>query len=773
MPGRHEVRAARHLMFVRIRGLKMTIQHPKKTAALKWLGAFVLFAGPGPSAWAQTAEPVEVLPEVEVIVETPSPVKKKPRKKKQRQEPSPAQSQTAASAQPPAPPPIDAEAEADADEEAATENFRGRLPVAGDTFVPVTIVSSDDILAEHGANLADSLAQKPGISASTFTAASSRPIIRGLDNNRVRVQENGISTQDVSALSEDHAVPLDPFAADRIEVIRGPATLRYGSNAIGGVVAAENGRIPAAVPRNGIAGEAKGSWRSVDEAGDGAFKVTAGGNGVVFYGDAFRRRAEDYETPRGRQFNTFAEADGYALGTSLVGRQGFIGVAFSNYESLYGIPGEEAAEARPRIDLEQSRVMAKGEYRPQASGIEALRFWFGASNYNHSELVDEGGGFEEGQRFGNDEFEGRAEIEHAAIATGWGTLRGALGTQVINRDAFGQNLEGGDSLLAPAETRSIAAYLFEELELTNRLALQAASRIEHSELEGTARDNPLAATTAPRAQVKSFTPVSGSLGLKYRLPSNVILSLNSQYVERAPADAELFSQGVHEATETFEIGDPNLGKEKAHSIEAGARLADGPLRFDATAFFTRFDGFIFKALTGQQCDDDIASCGAGSELDQLVFTQRDARFYGIELSAQYDIAKLWNGVWGIDGQYDFVRARLDSGENVPRIPPQRLGFGLYYRDAAWFARAGVLHAFDQDDIGAEEIETPGYTLVSAELSYTQTFEGAGATAPQFTIGLKGENLADDEVLNHASFKRREEVLLPGASVRLFARITLN
>jgi iron complex outermembrane receptor protein len=152
-----------------------------------------------------------------------------------------------------------------------------------------------------------------------------------------------------------------------------------------------------------------------------------------------------------------------------------------------------------------------------------------------------------------------------------------------------------------------------------------------------------------------------------------------------------------------------------------------------------------------------------------LFDQRDARFYGVEIAAQYDIAPVWKGVWGIEGQYDFVNAEFSNGDNVPRIPPHRLGGGLYYRDLNWFARAGVLHAFDQDRFALEEIATPGYTLVSAELSYTT--EVARGTA--MTIGLKGENLADDEVLNHASFKRRDEVLLPGASVRLFGSIKLN
>lgn len=714
----------------------------------------------------QSGQPVETLPDVDIVTTTSSPVQKKPKKKPTAVSQSSSGATTAVETSDPLP----------ETEPVFEQAFRGVLPVADDTFFPVTVVPEEAIIASHGSNIADSLSDKPGISGSTFSAGSSRPIIRGLDNNRVRVQENGIGMHDVSALSEDHAVPIDPFAADRIEVIRGPATLRYGSNAIGGVVSVENGRIPTRVPRNGISGELKGSWRSVDDSGDGAVKITAGGQGIVFYSDAFRRRSKDYDTPRGRQFNTFSEADGFSLGTSLVGENGFIGVAYSNYQSLYGIPGEEAADARPRIDLEQSKVLAKGETRFDTGAVEALRFWFGASEYEHSELVDEGAGFEEGQRFGNDQVEARVETQIRAIETSLGQLRGAFGAQYINRDVFSQNLEGGDPILLPAQTESIAFYGFEELDLTTRLTLQGAVRIEHSKLDGQARQDPFAVADPIERQSRSFTPVSGSLGFRYHLPSNVILGLNGQYVERAPADAELFSQGVHEATETFEIGDPNLSKEKAYTIEASARLAEGPLRFDATAYFTKFDGFIFKSLTGEQCDDTINTCGpigGGTELDQVVFSQRDARFYGVELSAQYDVAPVWNGVWGVDGQYDFVRAQLDRGENVPRIPPQRVGFGVYYRDTAWLARVGVLHAFEQDDIGQEEVETPDYTLLSAELSYSGKLPGSSGASPEFTIGLKGENLANDEVLNHASFKRREDVLLPGASVRLFGSIKLN
>jgi iron complex outermembrane receptor protein len=280
-----------------------------------------------------------------------------------------------------------------------------------------------------------------------------------------------------------------------------------------------------------------------------------------------------------------------------------------------------------------------------------------------------------------------------------------------------------------------------------------------------------------------FRPVSGSVGLLYDLPFATVARLTGQYVERAPDAAELFSKGMHEATGTFEIGNPFLDKEKAATIEAGLKKATGPFRFDASAYYTRYRGFIYRQLTGVECGTLLTECGEHEEeeeggeheheFDLVFFQQRDAVFYGTELAAQLDVGRVWNGIWGIDAQYDFVRAKFTNGENVPRIPPHRLGGGIYYHDAHWFARAGLLHAFEQDQFGVNEIATPGYTLVSAEVSYTTELAPTNGAVPQLTIGLRGENLADDEVLNHVSFKRSENVLLPGASVRLFGSVKLN
>ncbi len=755
--------------------------------------SLLLLAGAGA---VLAEEPVE-LPAIEVT--TASPVVNKQKKSKAR--PGPGATQAPAQTDPP---PFREVLDLDLP--------AGTVIVADDTFVPVTVATEREFLSNYGATITDTLQNKPGIAGSTFAPGANRPIIRGLDSYRIRIQENGIGTHDVSAISEDHAIPIDPSDASRVEVVRGPATLRYGSEAIGGVVSVENQHIPTYLPSGGFSGQIKGGANSVDDGEDGAFSATGGANGVIVHADGFRRNVDDYDTPLGPELNSFVESEGGAAGLSYVWREGFIGVSLARFESFYGIPGEEAeAGVLPRIDLLQDKVLVKGEWRPNRGGIEAVRLWFGASDYAHDELAIHGaheeheehededehgheeeehgsGGFELGSRFTNDEQEGRIEIQHLPVASRFGPLSGAVGMHWNNRNLRGQSFEG-DSLLEPVEGESFAGFWFEELEVSARLRLQAAIRVESATVDGTGWSN----VDDPAAPVlfsgeRSFVPVSGGIGALYDLGNNVVLQLNGQSVERAPAAAELFSKGMHEATGTFEIGNPFLAKEKANTVEAGLKRASGRLRFDANAYYTRFDGFIYRELTGLVCGGTLESCedehghedeheeeedAHAHDFDQVLFKQRNAVFYGTELAGQYDVGQIGRGIWGVEGQYDFVRARFDDGENVPRIPPHRLGGGVYYRDQNWFARTGVLHAFEQDQVAPGELTTPGYTLLTAELSYVRQVRRAEGLVPVMTIGIKGENLLDEEVLNSASFQRREGVLQPGANVRVFGSIKLN
>ncbi|MBN9002671.1 MAG: TonB-dependent receptor, partial [Rhizobiales bacterium] len=246
--------------------------------------------------------------------------------------------------------------------------------------------------------------------------------------------------------------------------------------------------------------------------------------------------------------------------------------------------------------------------------------------------------------------------------------------------------------------------------------------------------------------------------------------ITGQYTERAPKPVELFSRGGHDATATFDIGNPNLGIETAKSIEVGLRRARGPFRFELTGYATRFNGFIYRRLTGNTCEEGACIAGGGLELNQAIYSQRDANFRGAEFQFQYDALPVWNGMFGIEGQYDIVRATFTDGSNVPRIPPQRVGGGIYYRDANWFARVNLLHAFAQNDVSGVETPTPGYNRLRAELSYTTKLTKTDWWgAQQFTFGVVCDNLLNEDIRNAVAYNK-DQVLMPGLGVRIFANV---
>jgi len=646
----------------------------------------------------------------------------------------------------------------------------GLLPVVTDTFSPVTVVTRDQIARDQPRTLGDALFDRPGISASTYApGAASRPIIRGLDNARVRIQENGIVNGGVSDLGEDHAVPVNPLVSDRLEVIRGPATLRYGSGAIGGVVSAENNRVPTFIPANGVTGQVTTGYTSVDNGRLGAATVDAGKDGIAVHADGFKTAADSYAIPGGIQRNSYNASEGGSVGISAIGERGFVGVAFSHYNALYAIPGGEAEQARTRLTPNQDRVISRGEYRPLDGPFEVIRYWAGYSVYRHDEIgIGEDG--REGQQaiFKNREAEVRVEAQHVPVFTSLGKLTGAVGVQA-DRRVINTQLE---SFLPRTDSRANAVYLFEELEVVPGTRLQAAGRIEGDRLRSTAVQFPADYLPVEGEDplryplTRRFAPKSASFGLLQDLPLGFVGSVTGSYVERAPTGYELFSQGPHDATATFEIGDPRLRLERARTVEASIRHAVGPLRFEATGFYTRYTGFIYKRLTGLLCDDDFASCGAGDELRQVVYSQQNATFYGAELIGQYDAIPVGNGFFGIEGQFDSVRAKFDDGTNVPRIPPYRIGGGVYLRAEGWFARVNLLHAFAQNRVAPNETPTPGYDDLRAELSYTKPLDPAVYGMSEVTLGLQGRNLLDADIRNAASFKK-DEILLPGRNVRLF------
>jgi iron complex outermembrane recepter protein len=643
-------------------------------------------------------------------------------------------------------------------------------------FVATTVLTPGQLLSQPSAALGDALGTRPGIAGTTFAPGASRPVIRGLSGFRVRIQENGLATGDVSALSDDHAVPIDPLAAGQVEVVRGPATLRYGSQAIGGVVNAVNNRIPTTIPTNGILVETRGGLSTVDGGRNGAAIVEAGSGNFVVHADTFARTASDYRIPEppGKQANTSLDSSGYSLGGSYVFKDGFLGVAYSSFDSTYYIPGIEAAATKNHIALTQSKFASRGEWRVNDMGIEAIRFWFGATDYKHDE-IDSLPVFSIGSTFLQTTYETRAEVQHQPVKTALGILRGASGIQWSSRDLQAAGADG--VILNPTSTQSLAGFVFEELQLTKKLRFQAAARIETDDVKGTASTFPPGFLPPPpdpteNPAQRNFIPKSVSAGVLYDLPFGVTARLTAQHVERAPDATELFYKGPHDSTATFEIGNPNLTIEGANTFELGFKRAKGDFRFDLSVYRTNFSNFIYKRFTGVKCDSNFGSCGTGTELDQVVYSQQDATFTGAEVLTEYDVARIWRGVWGLDGQYDFVHAVFNDGTFVPKMPPHRLGGGIYYRDANWLARVNLLHAFAQHEFATFDTPTPGYNLLNAELSYTTKLNRQAGLTPEITVGVKGENLLNDDIRNSVSYKK-DEVLQPGTNIRLFGLLRLN
>lgn len=319
-----------------------------------------------------------------------------------------------------------------------------------------------------------------------------------------------------------------------------------------------------------------------------------------------------------------------------------------------------------------------------------------------------------------------------------------------------------------------AAYLFEELALGGGLRFQAAGRIEGNRVAGTQAlfpadflpDGPGDEPVESR-RIRRFAPKSASFGALQDLPYGFVGSLTGSYVERAPTSPELFSRGPHEASATFEIGDPNLRPERARTVEVAIRRADGPFRLDATGYVTRYTGFVYKRLTGFTCGDTFGSCGiGGGDLRQVAYSQAGATFAGAEIASQIDLVPVGDGFAGLSAQYDFVRARFDDGRFVPRIPPHRVGGGVFLRADGWFAQISLLHAFAQTQTGALETPTPGYNDLKAEIAYSRPLDPAVHGLSEVTLGLRGTNLLDDVIRNAASF-RKDEVVLPGRNLRLF------
>jgi len=649
-------------------------------------------------------------------------------------------------------------------------------------YAPLNTITSGEIQQLPAQSFGDIFFTQPGATSSTFAPGASRPILRGLGDDRIRVQENGLGTGDVAALSPDHAVPIDPLAIGKIEIYRGPSALRYGSQAIGGIVEAINNRIPTQAPFGGVAAEIKTGLNSVDNGWETALLLDAGSRNAAIHADVSGRRTSNYWIPsypylfppdpppvvNGRQPNSALTAESASAGGSWLFDGGYAGAAVSRFITDYQIPGIEASEKRAHIRLEQTKVTSKGEFRPSSSPIAAIRYWAGITDYKHHEMGINDIGFEQiAGTFLNREKEGKVELETMPLWSPFGAWTSFFGAQGNHQQIY----TSGEALLFPARTRSAAAYWFNEFQHAPVLRSQFAVRVENVKIDGTPVNFPANFLPPPDdpegfAKSVSFAPKSISYSLIRDLPSDMQASFNLQRIERAPRAWELFAKGPHDATQTFDIGNANLTIETATSAEIGLKRTLGNFRFDGKAYYTRFNNFIYQQPTGIYCGEEFATCGLEDELLQTAIAQRDAIFRGAELAWQWDVVPLGPGLFGLDVQYDTVRATFTDGSNVPRIPPQRLGGGAYWRSDNWFVRAGLLHAFAQNDLAPFETPTAGYNLVKAEIVHKRYWRDSPWGPVEVTTGLVGNNLLNVDMRNHAQF-RKDEILLPGRGVKFY------
>ncbi len=607
---------------------------------------------------------------------------------------------------------------------------------------PVEVLSGERLDEARAASLGETISGLPGVQSSNFGPGVGRPIIRGMDGPRVAVLNDGLSSQDVSTVSQDHSPAVESFLADQIEVLKGPSTLLYGSGAIGGVVNVVDGRI-AETPVDGFSGRAEVRFDGGDRDGNtDMFRVDAGnGSGLSMHADGVYRNQKDYDTPLGRQDNSFVDTKSGSVGTSLSGDWGFVGVSASRFRDDYGNPGEpgdlDEGERGVWLRMKQDRYELKGGLNDPWGEGSSLRYSFGHTQYDHTEFE----GDEVGTIFSKRANEGRVEAAFAA-SNGWQTAVGVQGSD-STFEAIGE-----ESFVPRTDTKAVGVF---GLARNSWGALQAdlGARVDQVKYEtdsGLSRD---------------FHPGSLSLSGAWRFNPNWRMTLNLDHAERAPAEEELFADGPHIATLAYEVGNADLKKEAANQVELGLQYQNDWVDAKVSAYYNRYNDFIYLADTGEDWYWDEED----EELPIRQWSQGDAKFHGFEGEATFHLANNEHGTWDLRVFGDTVRARLVDGGNLPRIAPSRVGSQLRWENSNWRASLGATRVNKQDKVAENETPTAGYTLVDAHIAYH-----VDAGRSSWEVFLDGNNLTDQQARVHTSFLK-DDVMLPGRSasfgVRLF------
>ncbi|MGE3396622.1 MAG: TonB-dependent receptor, partial [Sphingomonas sp.] len=617
--------------------------------------------------------------------------------------------------------------------------------------------------------IGDTLARQAGVSATSFGPSASRPVLRGFQGDRIRILTDGIGGLDVSNTSVDHAVAINPLTAERVEVLRGPSVLLFGSSAIGGVVNVVDSRIPRRIPEEpvhfeglltyGTAARERSANAGVDMPLGGGFVLHVDGNytrtsdlrigGFVLTPELRAQAAaspdpeiRDLASLRGRLPNSASETSEVAAGLAWIDGQNNVGLSVARYDSRYGIPIryslDPAIEAEgPTLDLRQTRIDGRAEIDTGDGFIDLVRFRGGYSDYRHFEVEDTG---EIATTFLNEGIEARLEAVQSN-RNGWG---GGFGIQFLDRNF---SVDGEEKFLPANSSSQIGIFALQTFDL-GVLRLEGGARYENTRLRAEAD-----ADLGNPALRRTFSTFSASIGGSIALAPRLRFGINLSHSERAPSAEELFANGPHAGTQAFEIGDPGFAKERSWGAEATLRASGTGYSLSAAIFHSRFDNYIYQQPTGAIEDD----------LPVFQYLQADARYFGVELEGSVRLARFGPVTVNLDGVADYVRATIDGVGPAPRIPPFRVLAGLEAQSSLVDGRIEVERVTGQDRIAAFETATPGYTMVNASLSI-HPFGDTNSSS----ITLSANNIFDITARRHASVLK-DYAPLAGRDIRITAR----
>jgi iron complex outermembrane receptor protein len=648
-----------------------------------------------------------------------------------------------------------------------------------DVLAGTSVLTGAQLTTALRPTIGETIEHTPGVSATSFGPNASRPILRGLQGERVRVLTDGIGSVDVSNTSVDHAVAINPLLAERIEVLRGPEALLYGSAAIGGVVNVIDKRIPRAIPDEAVHVDAIATYGSAANERSGGVSIDApiaGGfvahvdgsyqktgnlriGGYALSPEARARALASAQLPgdpdaevdfaanagvKNKLPNSQSETWVVGGGLSYIDGASHYGIAYTHYDSRYGVPIRFATEPgqeqeAPRIDLVQNRFDARAEIATGGSVIQTIRARLAYAKYRHFELEEDGS---VGTAFYNDGMEGRIELVQADR----GIWHGATGAQFFVRDF---DVVGEEAFLPRNQTQQIGLFTLQQLDY-GVVKVEGGLRYEKSWLSA----NPFAAQPQFFDGGRNFDTFSGSLGASYRVTDDWRIGANLSRTQRAPAAEELFANGPHAGTEAFEIGDPDFKAERSWGLEGVLHGKGAGFTIHASIYYNWFDNFIYDSPDGTLEDG----------LPVFRYAQAKARFYGAELEATADLAKVGAFAIKADALGDFVHAKIITFGPAPRIPPMRLLGGLSAESAKLDGRIEVEWTDKARNLATFETPTEGFTLINASLTF-RPFDDRPGTS----IVLGAHNIFDVNARRHASYLK-DFAPLAGRDLRITTRI---